>query len=119
MNQERTYRCGWRYDRPAADELRPFDFPMVVIRRGEFRARIRPEMFDAMSDEEFADFIGRMYREHAFEHLQRDLDTLARQLIGELDQGNGMIVTGVPYDDIKAALYRWQKAKRDTEGTVA
>lgn len=76
-------------------------------------------MFDIMSDEQFAEVVGRTYREHTFEHLQRDLDTLARQLIGELDQGNGMIVTGVPYDDIKAALYRWQKVKRDTEEAVA
>lgn len=118
---EPTYRCGWRYLRsssldPAAfgDNV-PFFSDLVEVRRGEWRWRMQAEFFDTISDEQFTAYVTSAYREVIFEHLERDLDILARQLLGELELGNGMIVTGVPYDDIKAALYRWQKTKRDTQ----
>lgn len=120
MDQEGTYRCGWRVVQPVEIDARldrwgDLQFPMLTVRRGEFRAVMDPRSFDAMSDEEFAARMEYGYREHSFKQLQQDLDVLARQLIGELEQGTGMIVTGVPYDDITAALHRWQKVKRDTE----
>lgn len=113
-----TFRCGWRYVRASSLDPAVFrdDFlfsSAVEVRRGEWRWRVRDEHFDGMSDEEFSSRVTWAYREHMFERLQQDLDVLARQLVGELEQRNGMIVTGVPYDDITAALYRWQKAKRD------
>lgn len=116
---EPTYRCGWRVVQPVEidpliDQWGDLAFPKITIRRGEFQAVMDPRGFDEMSDEEFATWMEYGYREHAFVQLQRDLDVLARQLIGEIDAGLGVTVTGVPYDDVKAALYRWQKAKRDT-----
>lgn len=123
MGDERTFRCGWRVVQPVEIDARvdrwgDLQFPMLTVRRGEFRAVIDPRTFDAMSDEEFVEAMEYGYRKHAFDQMQQDLDVLARQLIGELDQGSGMLVTGVPYDDITAALYRWQKVKRDTEETA-
>lgn len=112
---EPTFRCGWRIQRHR-DDIQPFLGEIVNVRRGEFRMQIWPEVFDAMTDEEFAECAARAYREFAFEHLQRDLDTLAKQLLGELEQGNGLIVTDVPYDEVKAALYRWDRARRDMQG---
>lgn len=109
---ERTYRCGWRYSRHDGD-MEPF--ARVVIRRGEWQLVMPIEVFDSMPDKSFADYIGHCYRNGAFEHLEADLDVLARQLIGELEAGNGLLATDVPHDDIKAALYRWQKVQRDMQ----
>lgn len=111
---EKTFRCGWRVHRM---DDGPF-FRRVVVRRGEWQMVMPIEMFDSMEDADFAYYIRQAYQAAAVDQMERDLDVLARQLIGELEQGNGMIVTGAPYDDIKAALYRWQKAKRDTEEGV-
>lgn len=114
---EPTYRCGWRYHRPTDEALRNFtgDASLVQVRRGQWRMFLAVHVFDAMSDEEFAESAFSAYRSIVFERLEADLDVLARQLVGELEQGNGLPVTGVPYDDVKAVLYRWQKAKRDME----
>lgn len=111
---EPTFRCGWRIHRDRGDRL-PFLGEIVTVRRGEFRMQLWPEVFDAMTDEDFAERAARAYREVVFEHLQADLDTLAKQLLGELEQGNGLIATGVPYDEVKAALYRWDRARRDMQ----
>lgn len=117
---EPTYRCGWRVVRPVEidarlDQWGSLQFPKITVQRGEFRAVMDPRGFDAMSDEEFADWMSRCYREHAFAQLQRDLAILARQLIGELSATDALIETDVPIDDVKAALYRWQRAERDTQ----
>lgn len=118
MGDERAFRCGWRIKRRAGDSW-PYPSPAVVIQRGEWQAVMPAQAFDSMGDEEFNNTMDQLYRDATFDHIQRDLDVLARQLLGELEQGNGMIVTGVFYDDIKAALYRWQKAKRDTKEITA
>lgn len=115
---EVTHRCGWRVIQPVEvdarlDQWDNLQFPMVTIQRGGFRMRMDPRTFQAMSDEEFADAAKRWYREAAFDQMQQDFDTLARQLVGQLNAGTGMLGTDVPDSEIKAALFRWQKAKRD------
>lgn len=114
---DKTFRCGWRVDHPAGIDARiewgSFNFPQVVIRRGAWRATMYPEMYDAITDEDFADYMSRMYRESAFDQLQQDLDTLARHLAGF---ETGFSAGGsVPYSDVKSALWRWQQVTRDTE----
>lgn len=119
---EKTFRCGWRVDHPAGIdawlEWRSFGFPQVVIRRGAWRGTMYPELYDAMSDEQFADYMGRMYRESAFDQLQQDLDTLARR-VADFEAGFGTVPASVPatvpYSDVKSALWRWQQVQRDTE----
>jgi hypothetical protein len=116
---EKTFRCGWRVDYPAGinarlDHWGATHFPQVVIRRGPWRATMYPEMYDAMSDEQFADYMGRAYRESAFDQLQQDLDALARHVAG-FEAGFGASAPSVPYSDVKAALWRWQQVTRDTE----
>lgn len=116
---EKAFRCGWRVDHPAGIEARldswgSFNFPQVVIRRGAWRGTMYPEAYDAMSDEQFADYMGRMYREFAFDQLQQDLDTLARH-VADFEAGFGTTPASVPYSDVKAALWRWQQVQRDTE----
>lgn len=110
-----TFRCGWRIQRHR-DDLHPqFWQGDVVIRRGEFRMQIPAEFFDAMDDVGFAGYVASRYREAAFEHLQADLDTLAKQLLGELEAGYEVVLTAVPRDEVKAALWRWDRARRDME----
>lgn len=116
---EKTFRCGWRVDQPAGIEARlgywgSSGFPQVVIRRGPWRATMYPEIYDTMSDEQFADYMGHAYRESAFDQLQQDLDTLARHLVG-FETGFGLGAAGVPYSEVKSALWRWQQMTRDTE----
>lgn len=110
------FRCGWRIIHLPRDDQYPFLGPTVVVRRGQWELRMYPEVFDNMTDEDFADYIGRCYRDAAADHLAADLDVLARQLAGSMEQGNGLpIVTGVRYDEVKDALERWRKTKRDME----
>lgn len=113
---DKTFRCGWRVDQPAGIDARISwgNFPQVVIRRGAWRATMYPEMYDAISDEQFANYVGRMYRESAFDQLQEDLDTLARHLVG-FEFGFGLGAASVPYSEVKSALWRWQQVTRDTE----
>ena len=113
---EPTFRAGWRVHRPGQDEQYSYTFlaNLVTVRRGEWMWTLPAEHYDAMDDDTFAAIADDGYRRHAFDHLQRDLDTLARQLIAENEAGL-VAVTDVPYDDVKAALYRWQKTKRDTQ----
>lgn len=114
---EKTFRCGWRVDRSAGADAQlsyAFTFGQIVIRRGPWRATMYPEIYDAMSDEQFADYMGHAYRESAFDQLQQDLDTLARHLVSR-EAGYGVAAAGVPYGDVKDALWRWQQMERDTE----
>lgn len=115
MTDDPTYRCGWRYQR--ADD--GFGLGHVVIRRGQWKWVMPTYAFDDISDEIFASEVQRAYSTTAFEQLEQDLNALAQQVFDELEQGNGLLSTGVPRDDVKAALYRWQTAKRDMqeEGT--
>lgn len=113
---EPTFRCGWRIQRHRDDSLPLYYYNEVIIRRGEWRMQMHAELFDNTTDDMFNEIVTHAYREAAFEHLQRDLDTLAKQLLGDLEQGNGLTVTGVPYDEVNAALYRWDRARRDMEG---
>lgn len=110
---EPTFRCGWRIlRRPPGDLLNFYD--TVAIRRGQWKAMMNAEAFDDMSDETFAEYVGRHYRESAFEQLEADLAVLARQILGELEQREGLpVVDGVSCDDVKAALYRYTTAERD------
>jgi len=111
-----TFRCGWRFRRDC-ESLRPdLHQGAVLIRRGEFRVQMPAESFDAMADTDFARWIGGLYRDAAFEQLEADLAILARQLIGEMEQREGLlIVDGVEHDDVKAALYRYTAAERDRQ----
>lgn len=114
---ENTFRCGWRVDRPTGIDATYWgsaNFPQVVIRRGPWRATMYPEIFDAMSDEDFTNYMGHMYRKSAFDQLQQDLDTLARHLVN-FETGFSVGVASVPYSDVKDALWRWQQVTRDTE----
>lgn len=115
----KTFRCGWRVDHPAGIEARlgywgSPGFPQVVIRRGAWRATMYPEMYNAITDEDFADYMSRMYRESAFDQLQQDLDTLARR-VADFEAGFGTVPVSVPYSDVKSALWRWQQVQRNTE----
>lgn len=112
-----TFRAGWHVHRPSNAEvwrLHEPAPPYVTVRRGEWQMQIPIQGYDEMTDDQFAEVVAYTYRESAFGTLQEDLDTLARQLIGEIEMG-ALPETDVPYDDVKAALYRWQKAKRDTQ----
>lgn len=115
---EPTFRCGWRYTRAHRHDILPFAFqPTVTIRRGEWQLNMLAEVFDSMPDESFADYVGRCYRDGAFDHLAADLDTLARQLLGELEAaGEIAVVDDVVPADVQDALYRWDRARRDMEG---
>ncbi|HEU5429538.1 MAG TPA: hypothetical protein VFU74_21845 [Actinocrinis sp.] len=112
-----SFRCGWRIQRHRDDSLPLYYYNEVTIRRGEWRMRMHAELFDHADDEAFNEIVTRAYREFAFEHLQADLDTLAKQLLGEL-KATGVIaaVDGVATSDVQAALYRWDRARRDMEG---
>lgn len=114
-NDERTFRCGWRIKGRAVDES---GFSATIVRRGEWQLMMATPVYDAMGDEDFVDCVSRSYRDWAFERLERDLDTLARQLLAELEQRQGLALTDVPYSEVKAALYRWQKTKRDVQGAA-
>ena len=113
---ETAFRCGWRFRRDF-EPLRPDLYQgAVLIRRGEFRVQMPAESFDAMTDTEFTRWIGGLYRDAVFEQLEADLAILARQLIGEMEQREGLlIVDGVEHDDVKAALYRYTTAERDRQ----
>jgi hypothetical protein len=112
---EPTFRCGWRIQREL-EPWRPDIFHgAVFVRRGEFRMQMPAEFFDATADTDFADYISRAYRDVMFQQLQADLDVLARQLIGELNATGELAKTDVPVDDVKDALYRWQRAELDME----
>lgn len=112
---EATFRCGWRVLRRPPDDLLAF-YDIVTIRRGQWKAMMNLEMFDAISDETFAEYMRQHYRESAFEQLEADLTVLARQVLGEIEQCEGLlIVDGVSYDDVKAALYRYTTAERDRQ----
>jgi hypothetical protein len=109
---EPTFRCGWRVSRRPPSDL--FFYDAVTIRRGQWKAMLNAVIFDHMDDEAFANYMGRHYRETAFERLEADLAVLARQVLGELEQREGLlIVDGVSHDDVKAALYRYTTAERD------
>ena len=111
---ETTFRCGWRVSRCLPGDL--FFYDTVTIRRGQWKAMLDAEVFDCMDDEMFAEYMGRHYRETAFEQLEADLAVLARQVLGELEQREGLlIVDGVEHDDVKAALYRYTTAERDRQ----
>lgn len=116
LRDEPTFRCGWRVHRPSSDGQYGYSLlaNVVTVRRGEWKWMLAAEMYDAMDDESFAAIADEGYRRWAFDHIQRDLDTLARQLVAENEAGL-VAVTDVPYDDVKAALYRWQKTKRDMQ----
>lgn len=111
-----TFRCGWRIQRHRDDVLPLYYYNEVVIRRGEWRMQIHAELFDGTTDEAFNEIVTRAYRDSAFEHLQADLDTLAKQLLREIGSANGVTVPGVPYavpSDVTGVLRRWEKARRD------
>jgi hypothetical protein len=96
-----TYRCGWRYRRDSV----PRGFDMVAVSRGQWHLNMQPFMFDAMTDEEFAKFMIRSYRDTAFEQFEADLGVLARQVRGEMEQRGGLLV--------KDAVRRYEAAERD------
>jgi hypothetical protein len=109
---ETTYRCGWRVSRCLPDGM----YDTVTIRRGQWAATLDAAVFDHMGDEMFAEYMSQHYRESAFEQLEADLAVLARQVLGEMEQHEALpTVDGVPYDDIKAALYRYTTAERDRQ----
>lgn len=111
---EPTFRCGWRCQRNG-EPLRPDLYQgAVLVRRGEFRIWMPAESFDAMADTDFAAWIRELYRDAVFEQLEADLAVLARQLLGEMEQREGLlIVDGVSFDGVQAALYRYTTAERD------
>ncbi len=111
-----TYRAGWRYERhPASYTDLDLGIPRVQIRRGQWKVTIPAHIYDDMTDDAFADFMARQYRETAFDQLQTDLAVLARQLLGQHDLGHGpFVVDGVPHEDLTGALYRYTTAARDT-----
>lgn len=110
-----TYRCGWRVSRRPDDGL--FHFPVPVkICRGQWQMMMDSFHFDALPDDAFVDIVERTYRESAFEQLEADLAVLARQVLDEMEQREGLLVVdGVSYDDVKAALYRYTTAERDRQ----
>lgn len=112
---EPTYRCGWRVQRHYETLRSDFHQGEVFIRRGEFQVQMPAEFFDAMADADFAGYVSSIYREAVFQQLLTDLDVLARQLVGELNATDALVKTDVPVDDVKAALYRWQKVQRDMQ----
>lgn len=112
---EATYRCGWRVLRQPPGDLLNF-YDTVVIRRGQWKAMMNAEAYDDLDDATFAEYMGQHYRESAFEQLEADLAVLARQVLGEMEQRDGLlIVDGVSYDDVKAALHRYTTAERDRQ----
>lgn len=108
-----TFRCGWRIQRDRGLLHPSFYQGVVLVRRGEFRVQMPAEFFDAMADADFVGYINSIYREAVFQQSLADLDVLARQLVGELNATGALAETDVPVDDVKAVLYRWQKAERD------
>lgn len=111
---ETTFRCGWHVSRRPPGDI-PF-YDTVAIRRGQWKAMLDAAIFDYMDDETFAEYMGRHYRESAFDQLEADLMVLARQVLGEMEQGEGLpIVDGVSCDDVKAALHRYTTAERDRQ----
>lgn len=116
MNDTPTFRCGWRIQR-SHDRLRPDLYQGdVLIRRGEFRVQIPAEFFDAMTDADFAGYITSVCRGAVFEQIQADLDVLARSLVVAFGGDYEVLRSEAPSEsDVKAALYRWQKAKRDMQ----
>lgn len=112
------FRCGWRIQRHRDDQLPAYYYNEVVIRRGEWRMQMHAELFDDTTDEAFNEIVTRAYREFAFEHIQADLDTLAKQLLREIQSADGWDVPGVPYavpEEVTAALRRWEKMRRDMQ----
>lgn len=108
-----VFRCGWRVFH---DEHLDRVFGAVQVRRGLWRANLDVHMYEMLSGEQFANLMARQYRETAFEHIEADLDILARQVIGELENGNGLIVVpGVSYDDVIGALKRYEAARKDMQ----
>jgi hypothetical protein len=109
---EPAFRCGWRVLRQPPGNF----YDTVVIRRGQWKAMTNAEAYDDLDDATFAECMSRHYRESAFEQLEADLAVLARQVLGEMEQREGLlIVDGVFYDDVKAALHRYTTAERDRQ----
>lgn len=116
---EITFRCGWRVSRRPHDDTVALS-DMVVIRRGQWKAMMNAATYNYIDDETFAEYMSRHYRESAFEQLEADLAVLARQVLGEMEQHGGLlIVDGVSYDDVKAALYRYTTVERDRREPTA
>lgn len=116
---EATFRCGWRVSRCPPDDMLALPHA-VVIRRGQWKAMMDAVTYDYVDDATFAEHMNRYHRESAFEQLEADLAVLARQILGEMEQREGLLaVDGVSYDDVKAALHRYTTAERDRQETVA
>lgn len=109
-----TYRCGWRYQRPSTAEQIYNPLANVKIQRGTFQARLGVRVFDEMPDNVFTEYMEDGYRRLMFQQIQADLDTFARQILGDHKLRGGFMITDVPYPELKAALNRYLATKEDT-----
>lgn len=97
------WRCGFRIDR--LDDER-FFFDHVRVRKGEWKCLMDSPVFDVMSDEDFADYFGRAYREAVFEQLEADLAVLAKLGRFYLDGPTGSPMYLPPWHAIRDAVER-------------